>query len=215
PGVAPPTAKIARDPQVRAAGQSTVRVLGTACGLGVEGSGWVAKSGEVVTNAHVVAGESDTTVQVQGTGPRHPAHAIWFDPRNDIAILRVGDVEGQVPPLQINMNAQPGTSAAILGFPQNGPFDVQPARLGQTSVVRTQDAYGNGPVLRKITSVRGLVRSGNSGGPVVDGAGRVVTTIFAASVGRGQRTGFGVPDSVVANALANANGEVGTGPCAH
>jgi S1-C subfamily serine protease len=82
-------------------------------------------------------------------------------------------------------------------------------------VVRTQDAYGNGPVMRKITSLRGRVRSGNSGGPVVDGRGRVVTTIFAASVGRGQRTGFGVPDSLVAAALGKANGVVGTGPCAH
>jgi len=214
PGVAPPTSKIARDPDVQAAGHSTVKVLGTACGLGVEGSGWVAKPGVVVTNAHVVAGESDTTVQVQGTGPHHSAHAIWFDSQNDIAILRVDGIGG-VPSLHLNVNAKPGTSAAILGFPENGSFDVQPGRLGPTSVVRTQDAYGNGPVLRKITSLRGHVRSGNSGGPVVDGGGRVVTTIFAASLGRGQRTGFGVPDSVVANALGKASGTVGTGPCAH
>jgi S1-C subfamily serine protease len=214
PGVAPPTAKIARDPQVRAAGNSTVRVLGTACGLGVEGSGWVARAGVVVTNAHVVAGESDTTVQVQGTGTHHHAEAIWFDPENDVAILRVEGIGG-VQPLQLNVSAKPGTSGAILGFPENGPFDVQPARLGSTTVVRTQDAYGNGPVMRKITSLRGRVRSGNSGGPVVDGRGRVVTTIFAASVGRGQRTGFGVPDSLVAAALGKANGVVGTGPCAH
>jgi hypothetical protein len=215
PGVAPPTAKIARDPQVRAAGRSTVKVLGTACGLGVEGSGWVAKPGIVVTNAHVVAGEDDTTVQVQGTGTHYPAHAIWFDPRNDVAILRVEGIAGQVPALQLDVNANPGTSAAILGFPENGPFDVQPARLGQTSVVRTEDAYGNGPVARKITSLRGRVRSGNSGGPVVDGRGRVLTTIFAASVARGDRTGFGVPDSVVADALPKAGGAVDTGPCAH
>ena len=78
----------------------------------------------------------------------------------------------------------------------------------------TEDAYGRGPVRRKITSLRGLVRSGNSGGPVVDTAGRVVTTIFAASVGAAHRGGFGVPDSVVAGALASARGPVGTGPCA-
>src|SRR4051794_7469662 len=215
PGVPPPTAKIARDPQVRAAGRSTVKVLGTACGLGVEGSGWVAKPGEVVTNAHVVAGESDTTVQVQGTGPHYPAQAIWFDSRNDVAILRVEGLAGQVAPLPIEVNSKPGTSAAILGFPENGPFDVQPARLGQTSVVRTQDAYGNGPVERRITSLRGRVRSGNSGGPVVDSRGRVLTTVFAASVGGGQRTGFGVPDSIVQSALQQARGGVGTGACAH
>lgn len=215
PRVPPPTAKIARDPDVRDAGRSTVKVLGTACGLGVEGSGWVAKPGVVVTNAHVVAGESDTTVQVQGQGPHYGAHAIWFDSRNDVAILRVGGISGSVPALALNVGATPGTSAAILGYPENGPFDVRPARLGPTSAVRTQDAYGRGPILREITSLRGLVRSGNSGGPVVDDRGRVVTTIFAASVGGSERTGFGVPDSIVADALRSANGVVGTGPCAH
>jgi hypothetical protein len=215
PGVAPPTGKVARDPDVRAAGRSTVKVLGTACGLGVEGSGWVAGPGVVVTNAHVVAGESDTTVQVQGTGSHHDAEAIWFDSTNDVAILRVPEIAGSVPSLKLDVNAKPGTSAAILGFPENGPFDVQPARLGPTSEERTQDAYGRGPVVRRITSLRGRVRSGNSGGPVVDGRGRVITTIFAASVSRGGRIGFGVPDSIVADALRKAKGVVGTGPCAH
>src|SRR3954469_606822 len=215
PNVAPPSARTTRDPEVRAAGRSTVKVLGTGFGLGIEGSGWVARDGIVVTNAHVVAGESDTTVQVQGSGPRHDARAIWFDPHNDIAVLRVPGIEGQVPALQLNVDAKPGTSGAILGFPENGPFDVEAARLGPTSDVRTEDAYGRGPVLRTITSLRGRVRSGNSGGPVVDGKGRVLTTIFAASTGPGEGTGFGVPDSVVAAALGKAGGVVGTGPCAH
>jgi hypothetical protein len=215
PGVPPPTPKTAHNRAVRDAGFSTVKVLGTACGLGVEGSGWVAQPGEVVTNAHVVAGESDTTVQVQGTGPTYQAHAIWFDSTNDVAILRVSNFPASVQPLSLNVGAPPGTSAAILGYPENGPFDVEPARLGPTTTVRTQDAYGNGPITRRITSVRGLVRSGNSGGPVVDGHGRVVTTIFAASVGGGPHTGYGVPDSIVADALAKASGSVGTGQCAH
>ena len=89
----------------------------------------------------------------------------------------------------------------MLGFPEDGPYDVQPARLGQTANVLTQDAYGRGPVQRSITSLRGLVRRGNSGGPVVDGAGRVVATVFAAATGR-RRTGYGVPDAVVRDALA-------------
>jgi S1-C subfamily serine protease len=215
PGVAPPSPKTARDPDVRAAGRSTVKIQGTACGLGIEGSGWVARDGVVVTNAHVVAGESDTTVQPQGTGPVFDAQAIWFDAHNDIAVLRVPGIAGNVPPLAMNVSAKPGTAGAILGFPQNGPFDVESARLGPTTTVRTEDAYGRGPVSRRITSLRGLVRSGNSGGPVVDGSGRVLTTIFAASVGGGERVGFGVPDSIVAGALGKASGAVGTGPCAH
>ena len=210
--VAPPDSKIARAPDVRAAGRSVVRVLGTACGLGVQGSGWVAGRGIVVTNAHVVAGQDDTTVHPSGDGPGLEADAIWFDPRNDLSILRVSGLSGR-PALRMNVNADPGLPAAVLGFPENGPFDVEAARLGQTATVITQDAYGRGPVQRTITSLRGLVRPGNSGGPAVDGAGRVVTTIFAAATSR-RRTGFGVPDSVVRNALRRARGPVDTGPCA-
>src|SRR3954453_8374259 len=125
--VPPPNSKIARDPQVRAAGRSVVRVLGTACGLGIEGSGWIAPGGLVVTNAHVVAGEDDTTVQQQGVGPHLDAQPVWFDPRNDVAILRVPALAG-APSLSLHVNAAPGTSAAILGFPENGPFDVEPGR---------------------------------------------------------------------------------------
>lgn len=209
-----PDAEIARDPEVRAAGRSVVRVLGTACGLGVSGSGWVAEGGIVVTNAHVVAGQDDTTVQIEGTGPRLDAESVWYDPRNDLALLRVPAVEG-VPALELNVDAEPGASAAILGFPGNGPYDVQPGRLGRTQTIRTEDAYGRGPVERRITSLRGRVRSGNSGGPMVDGRGRVVTTVFAATVGNGQRSGFGVPDSIVRDALGRASGPVGTGACAH
>ena len=210
--VAPPDSRIARAPDVRAAGRSVVRVLGTACGLGVQGSGWVAGRGIVVTNAHVVAGQDDTTVHPSGDGPGLEADAIWFDPRNDLSILRVSGLSGR-PALRMNVNADPGLPAAVLGFPENGPLDVEAARLGQTATVITQDAYGRGPVQRTITSLRGLVRPGNSGGPAVDGAGRVVTTIFAAATSR-RRTGFGVPDSVVRNALRRARGPVDTGPCA-
>jgi Trypsin-like peptidase domain/Colicin V production protein len=210
--VPPPNAKIARDPEVRAAGRSVVRVLGTACGLGVQGSGWIAGRDLVVTNAHVVAGQDDTTVQLQGDGPALDTEPVWYDPRNDLAILRAPGLGG-ARALKLDVNAQPGTSAAVLGFPENDGYDVRPARLGQTATVITQDSYGRGPIQRAITSIRGLVRHGNSGGPVVDGSGRVLTTIFAASTGR-QRTGYGVPDSVVQRALGRVRGAVDTGPCA-
>jgi S1-C subfamily serine protease len=190
-----------------------VKVLGTACGLGVQGSGWVAARGVVVTNAHVVAGQDDTTVQVGGAGAHLDAQAIWFDTRNDLAILRVEGLAG-APALRLGEGADEGTSAAVLGFPENGPYDVAPARLGHTATVISQDAYGRGPVRRPITALRGRVRQGNSGGPVVDGRGRVVTTIFAATVSDAGRSGYGVPDSVVAEALDDAGGPVDTGPCA-
>ncbi|MBX5470699.1 MAG: trypsin-like peptidase domain-containing protein, partial [Thermoleophilaceae bacterium] len=210
--VPPPSARAARDPDVRAAAASVVRVLGTACGLGVEGSGWVARADTVVTNAHVVAGQDDTVVQLRGEGPRLPARAIWFDPRNDLAILRVPGIEG-ARPLALDEGAGPGTSAAVLGFPENGPYDVEPARLGDTSTVASEDSYGRGPVRRRVTTFRARVRPGNSGGPVVDTDGRVVATVFAAAVGRARPTGFGVPDSVVRAALRRARDPIDTGPC--
>ncbi len=210
--VRPPDSGVARDPQVRAAAGSVVKVLGTACGLGVQGSGWVAADGVVVTNAHVVAGQDDTTVQVGGEGNRHDADAIWFDVRNDLAILRSPGVSG-TPALPLNVDAKAGTSAAILGFPENGPYDARPGRLGSTETVLSQDAYGRGPVSRPMTAVRGRVRSGNSGGPVVDTAGRVVTTIFAVAVRAQPPTGVGVPDTIVRDALRKADDPVDTGPC--
>ena len=213
PGVGPPNSAIARDPQVRAAGRSVVRVLGNACGLGVQGSGWVAGDGVVVTNAHVVAGQDDTTVQPRGEGPRHDADAIWFDATNDLAILRAPGISG-TPALSQNVGAPVGTSAGILGFPRNGPYDVQPGRIGRTREVVSQDAYDRGPVRRRITALRGLVRSGNSGGPAVDGSGRVVTTVFAATLRSGSGSGFGVPATTVRDALKRARGRVDTGPCA-
>lgn len=211
PDVARPNSRIGRDPDVRRAAGSVVRVLGTACGLGVQGSGWIAGDGIVVTNAHVVAGQDDTTVQLAGEGPRHEAEAIWFDSRNDLAILRASGVSG-VRPLRIDVGERAGASAAVLGFPENGPYTVAPARLGETRTLLTQDAYGRGPVRRRITLLRGEVRSGNSGGPLVDAQGEVVATIFAATTD-GSDSGFGVPDSIVQDALARADGPVDTGPC--
>jgi S1-C subfamily serine protease len=209
--VAAPRAGIARDPDVQEAAASVVKVLGTACGLGVEGSGWVAGDGVIVTNAHVVAGQRDTRVLLGGREPGTPAEAVHFDPRNDLAILRVDGVDAR--PLPLAEDTSSGTSAAILGFPLNGPFDVRAGRLGPTRRVRSSDAYGRGPVERTMTALRGLVRSGNSGGPMVDGEGRVVTTIFAATTS-GERGGYGVPNTVVERALGSLGGRVPTGPCA-
>jgi S1-C subfamily serine protease len=218
PDVAAPAAGVARAPGVRAASRSVVRVIGTACGLAVEGSGWVAAPGIVVTNAHVVAGESDTSVEVGGGSPGLGAQAIAFDPINDVAVLRVPEL--QLAPLHLAGSPPAGTSAAIIGYPENGPLDAEPGRIGRTQVVVTQDAYGRGPVSRLLTPLRGLVRPGNSGGPVVDTQGRVLSTVFAATVGSGSPGGYGVANQTVEGILAHiaggegSGGAVSTGPCA-
>jgi Trypsin-like peptidase domain/Colicin V production protein len=210
--VAPPRAAIARTGGVRRASTSVVRVLGTACGLGVEGSGWVAGDGLVVTNAHVVAGQDDTVVQLRGRGPRRPARAVAFDPRNDIAVLAVAGLRARR--LRLRADVPSGTQAALLGFPLDGPFDVRAARMGLARQALADDAYGNGPVTRLIAPLRGRVRHGNSGGPLVDADGRVVGTVFASTVGDGPAGGYAVPNAVVRRALAHADAPVSTGPCA-
>jgi S1-C subfamily serine protease len=210
--VPPPTSGIAREPEVDAAGDSIVRVLGTACGLGVSGSGWVAGPGLVVTNAHVVAGQKDTTVQLRGEGPLLDAEAVAFDPQDDVAVLRVNGLDA--PALHMAPIEREGADGAILGFPLDGPYDVRAARIGPTRAVVSQDAYGRGPVQRRMTALRGLVRPGNSGGPLVNADGEVVGTIFAARTGSGPASGYAVPDREVREALDEASGTVGTGPCA-
>jgi S1-C subfamily serine protease len=216
--VAPPPRGIVGAHGVLESHRSVVRVVGTACGLGIEGSGWVAGPDLVVTNAHVVAGETDTVVQIGGVAPGLSAQVVDFDPHDDIAVLRVRGL-GE-PALRLGADPRSGTAAAILGYPLDGPFDAEPGRIGQTAIVSTQDAYGNGPVQRSITSVRGLVRPGNSGGPMVDAAGEVVATVFAAitdSSGSPSAGGFAVPNSLVGRQLALAQRRtdaVSTGPCA-
>jgi S1-C subfamily serine protease len=206
--VAPPDPAIATDPDVLGAGRSVVRVLGTACGLGVEGSGWAVQPGLVVTNAHVLAGSDDTTVTTQG-GVELDATPVYYDPEDDLALLRVG---ANLPTLPISNRRDSGSDAAVLGYPENGPYAVAAARLGETRATISEDSYGNGPVNRTIVALRGSVRSGNSGGPLVDAQGRVVGTVFAATTA-GAPGGFAIPAEDVRDALAQTSTAVATGPC--
>jgi S1-C subfamily serine protease len=162
-----------------------------------------------VTAAHVVAGERDTVVQLSDSNDALSAHAVVFDTRNDVAVLRVDALDAA--PLAL-ANPEPGAPVAILGYPGDGPLTATPARIGRTSVVFSQDAYGHGPVTRAITTLSGTVRHGNSGGPAVDRRGRVEATVFAARIGGG--SGYATPSDVVANDLRRAGAPVSTGDCA-
>lgn len=210
--VGPPDSRIAADPEVRGAADSVVRVLGTACGLAVSGSGWVAADDLVVTNAHVVAGEQDTSISFEDGSARLDADPVHYDPSNDLAILRVEGLSAES--LELAGRVDAGTSGAVLGYPANGPFTISPARVGATEVVISEDSYGRGPLRRRLTSLRGEVRSGNSGGPLVDGTGRVLTTVFASTT-EGKPGGYGIPNGIVGEAIPRAavSGEVSTGPC--
>lgn len=203
-----PDHAIATDPDVLDAGGSVVRVLGSACGLGVEGSGWAVQPGLIVTNAHVIAGSEDTTVTTQD-GIELDATPVYYGPENDLALLRVGS---NLPTLPVSERREPGAGGAVLGYPENGPYAVTPARLGETRPTISEDSYGNGPVERTIVALRGSVRSGNSGGPLVDADGRVVGIVFAATTS-GPAGGFAIPAEEVRDALSQVSASVSTGAC--
>jgi S1-C subfamily serine protease len=204
-----PDAQIAANKNVVAAGGSVVRVLSTACGLGIEGSGWAVRPNLIVTNAHVVAGADDTTITTQ-SGVELDATAVYYQPEDDLALLRV---EGQLPTLPISSERTVGEAAAVLGYPENGPYTVTPARLGETRQTVSENSYGRGPIERTITALGGDVRSGNSGGPLVDPHGQVVGIVFAATTS-GPTGGFAIPAEEVKEAIRHASGhEVSTGAC--
>src|SRR6476659_5168320 len=181
--VTPPDPRLARAYGVRSAAPSVVRVLGTACGVGVEGTGWAARTDLVVTAAHVVAGQDDTVVELQ-SGARLPAQARAFDTRHDIAVLHVDNLGLRPLP---RARPRSGAAVAVLGYPENGPFTATPARVGRTSFVLAEDAYGRGPVTRAITSLGGRVRHRHFGAPAVDAAGAGEATVFAGPPAHGRR----------------------------
>jgi S1-C subfamily serine protease len=205
-----PDPDVLKRPGVAQAAPSVVRVLGTACGLAVSGSGWVARPRLIVTAAHVIAGQRDTTIELgAGSGERLRARTVVFDSKNDIAVLRVRGLRAR--PLAMS-DPEPGEAVAVLGYPENGPFTATPGVLGETASVIAEDSYGRGPVRRTVTTLRANVKHGNSGGPAVNENGQVETTIFAARIG--SRGGYGVPTRIVRQALSRAGSPVSTGGCA-
>jgi S1-C subfamily serine protease len=210
--VPPGPHRLLTDPDVQRAASDVVRIRSTnRCHQGIEGSGFVYAPDRVMTNAHVVAGVGTPLVDIHGTSV--PARVVYYNSDLDVAVLSVPT--GTVRPLRF-ASAASGDGVAILGFPQNGPYDVQVARVRSDQRLRSPDIYGHGTVIRDVLSLRGLIRPGNSGGPVVDSAGRVVGVVFAASV-TSSDTGYALSSRQVAQAAASgriASRSVSTEGCA-
>jgi S1-C subfamily serine protease len=211
--VGPPPPRVAADPQVRAAAPSVLKIRGeNECGRGVEGTGFLYQPDRVMTNAHVVAGV-DAPRLVVGDDEVE-AQVVHYDPDLDVAVLAVAGL-GR-PHLAFDRTAGPRDAAAVLGYPEDGPYDVQGARIRAEQRLRSPDIYGEGTVLRHVYSLRSTVRPGNSGGPLVSLDGRVVGVVFAASV-TDRDTGYALTADQVSAAAARgveAAGPVDTGSCA-
>jgi S1-C subfamily serine protease len=195
PPVAPNPTVLA-EPAVRAARASVLRVTDTACGLDVEGSGWVAAPHLVVTAAHVVAGGSGILVDDD------PARIYAIDRQNDVAVLDVPALTARPLPMGAS---RAGNEVVILGYPEDGGLNAQPGRIGATATTEVSGTE------RRVTEFSGKVEPGNSGGPALDAAGVVESTVFARL--EGIDAGLGVPDGPVEAALSNAHGPVSAGKC--
>ena len=194
-----------------AADQSTVRIVGQACDRIQEGSGFLVGDGEVVTNAHVVAGVASPQVQQQGGGS-FDATTVLFDPALDLAVLRLGEAPAE--PLDIAPDeVDRGATGAVLGYPGGGDLTGSSAAVRRTMIAIGRDIYGERFVRREVYELQAVVRPGNSGGPFVLPDGRVAGVVFAAST-TNEGVGYALTSSEVIPTIEEAgSGEVGTGPC--
>jgi S1-C subfamily serine protease len=184
PSVAAPDPAVV-PPAIRVAGSSIVKVTGSApsCRRGVEGTGFVFAENRVMTNAHVLAGVTNPRVTAPG-GSTLAARVVLYNPNRDIAVLLVPGLNRT--PLKLAGPAASGTSAVVAGYPLDGPFTALPARVAARTSVTGPNIYQNRTVTRQVYTIRGQVRPGNSGGPLLSTAGQVYGVVFAASVDQSQ-----------------------------
>ena len=178
--VAAPDPALAASAVVQQVRPSVLKITGVArsCGKRIEGTGFVYAPGRVMTNAHVVAGVDEPQVEVGRRQLR--ARVVLFDPGRDVAVLAVDGLERPALPVQPDQ-ARSGSGAIVVGYPKDGPFRPDPARIIRTQQARGPDIYQRSTVVREIYALKGLVRPGNSGGPLIDPQGRVLGVIFAAA----------------------------------
>ncbi|MEO8291229.1 MAG: CvpA family protein [Gaiellaceae bacterium] len=204
----PPDPSVLRSPGAQAAAASVVKIHGTACGLGIQGSGWIVRRDLVATNAHVVAGEHDTIVMAPN-GQTVSARVVYLDSANDIALLRVRSL--RTAPLAADQTGDFPRHVVLMGYPRDGPLVGVAGTAGAPRTVLAPNAYGRQIRPRQVVPLRGRVRPGESGGPVIDSRGSVVAMIFGGT--KGGRNGFGVPVSLVLKGVPKASRPVSSGPC--
>jgi S1-C subfamily serine protease len=180
--VSPPDDAVLTQPGVAVAAASVVKVTGDArsCSRRIEGSGFVFAPGRVMTNAHVVAGVRNPSVQVGGVGAQLPATVVYYDPRVDVAVLSVARLTA--PALSFGGPLSTSASAVVAGFPGDGPYLASPVRVRGSERARGPDIYQDAQVTRDIYAVRGEVEPGNSGGPLLDTHGVVAGVVFGKAI---------------------------------
>lgn len=195
-----PDAALASDPVVAATRPSVLKIRGvaTSCQKVLEGSGFVVAPNRVMSNAHVVAGSESVTVESEGK--TYDATVVSYDPNADISILDVPDLPAA--PLQFDMQEAPtGTDAVVMGYPGGGEFTATPGRIREIIQLNGPDIYHTNTVTREVYTIRGTVRQGNSGGPLIDKDGKVLGVVFGAAVDDAD-TGFVLTSNEVEKQMA-------------
>ena len=210
-----PDAALAADPVVTATRPSVVKIRGVApgCQKVLEGTGFVVASNRVMSNAHVVAGSETATVEAEGR--TYDAFVVSYDPLADISILDVPGLPSASAPLQFaEGEAKSGSNAIVMGYPGGGDFAATPARIRETIELNGPDIYRSTTVTRQVYTIRGTVRQGNSGGPMIDPTGMVLGVVFGAAVDDAD-TGFVLTAKEVARQMdkLNSTDRVTTGAC--
>lgn len=208
-----PDPALAADPVVAATRPSVAKIRGvaTSCQKVLEGSGFVVAPNRVMSNAHVVAGSESVTVELDGQ--TYDATVVSYDPEADISILDVPNLPAL--PLGFDMReAASGTDAVVMGFPGGGDFTATPARIHEIISLNGPDIYHTTTVNREVYTIRGTVRQGNSGGPLIDREGRVLGVVFGAAVDDDD-TGFVLTANEVSKQMAKVGNTatVPTGRC--
>jgi S1-C subfamily serine protease len=212
-----PDPALAGSPVAARAEKSIVKIVGTATGCGkvLEGSGFVFSDGHVMTNAHVVGGVSDPTVQIGGKGRLYDAKVVLYDWQRDIAVLDVPGLDAT--PLRFSStDARSADSAIVAGYPENGGYDVRSARVRGRIDANGPDIYHRGQVSRDVYSLYAIVRQGNSGGPLLTPDGRVYGVIFARSLDD-SNTGYALTSDEIQKDIqagSDAKQQVSTQGCA-
>lgn len=215
--VQPPDPKLANSAVATRAQRSIVKVMGTAqsCGKVLEGTGFVFGDRRVMTNAHVVGGVDEPTVQIGGEGRKYDATVVLYDWQRDIAVLDVPDLDA--PALRFtSRDAASGDGAIVAGFPENGSYDVRPARVRGRIDAHGPDIYHRGTVSRDVYSLYATVRQGNSGGPLLTPQGEVYGVVFAKSLDDAD-TGYALTADEIQEDIAKgrtANQQVDSDSCA-
>ena len=201
---------------IQVASDSVVRVQGVApsCQRSIEGSGFVISPNHILTNAHVVAGVTSQQTVTTVNGTNLTATVVYYDPQVDVAVLYVPGLN--LRPLQFAGAANPSESAVVAGYPLDATtLHLVPARIGGVLNAQGPNIYQTSTVTRQIYEIRAVVKSGNSGGPLLSPQGTVDGVVFAAAVGVND-TGFALTATEVtpdADAGQNATAPVSTMSC--